>query len=293
MIVGGSHAEIPLIKAAKRAGFRVATSGNRPHDRGHAYADQYAGADFSDADAITRIAEELGATAIVSGCNDFAALSTAAAAERLGLGGHDPHNVALRIHHKDRFRELLRELHIPTPASTTVSSAQLARNWAETIGFPLIVKPVDLTGGKGISVCASPAEIEAAVSAALAISRQPHVVVEQFLSGSRHGFTCFVERGLVGFWFADDEQYYLNQYLVSGTTTPSSLPGTAIDELIAQIELITQKLALVDGLMHVQCIQTADGPRIIELCRRCPGDLYPRFVSNSTGFDYAAAVVGL
>jgi phosphoribosylaminoimidazole carboxylase (NCAIR synthetase) len=292
LIVGGSHAEIPLIKAAKRAGFRVATSGNRSHDRGHAYADQYAGADFSDADAITRVAEELGATAIVSGCNDFAALSTAAAAERLGLGGHDPHNVALRIHHKDRFRELLRELHIPTPASTTVSSAQRARDWAEAIGFPLIVKPVDLTGGKGISVCASPAEIEAAVSAALAISRQPYVVVEQFLSGSRHGFTCFVESGLVGFWFADDEQYYLNQYLVSGTTTPSSLPGTAIDELIAQIELITQKLALVDGLMHVQCIQTADGPRIIELCRRCPGDLYPSFVSNSTGFDYAAAVVG-
>ena len=204
MIVGGSHAEIPLIEAAKRAGFRVATSGNRPQDRGHPYADQYAGADFSDADAITRVAEELGATAIVSGCNDFAALSTAAAAERLGLGGHDPHNVAQRIHHKDRFRELLRELHIPTPAWTTVSSAQLARDWAEAIGCPLIVKPVDLTGGKGISVCASLAEIEAAASAALAISRQPYVVVEQFLSGSRHGFTCFVENGVVGFWFADD-----------------------------------------------------------------------------------------
>jgi phosphoribosylaminoimidazole carboxylase (NCAIR synthetase) len=292
LVVGGGHAEIPLINAAKRAGFCVATTGNRPHERGHPYGDRYAAADFSDADAVTRVAETLGVSAIISGCNDFAALSTAIAAERLGLGGHDPHDVALRIHHKDRFRELLGELQLPTPASTTVESPEQARNWAATTGFPLIVKPVDLTGGKGISVCTSLTEIESAVTAALAISRQPYVVVEQFLSGTRHGFTCFVEAGTVGFWFADDEQYYLNPYLVSGTTTPSSLPSTAIAELIAQIELITRKLALVDGLMHVQCIQTADGPRIIELCRRCPGDLYPRFVSISTGFDYAAAVVG-
>jgi biotin carboxylase len=292
LIVGGGHAEIPLINAAKRIGFRVATSGNRPHDRGHPYGDRYAAADFSDADAVTRVAETLKVAAIISGCNDFAALSTAIAAERLGLKGHDPHDVALRIHHKDRFRELLEQLDLPTPASSAVESPEQARNWAAATSFPLIVKPVDLTGGKGVSVCRSLGEIETAVTAALTISRQPYVVVEQFLSGTRHGFTCFVEAGTVGFWFADDEQYYLNQYLVSGTTAPSSLPSTAIVELIAQIELITRKLALVDGLMHVQCIQTTDGPRIIELCRRCPGDLYPRFVSLSTGFDYAAAVVG-
>jgi IS5 family transposase len=111
------------------------------------------------------------------------------------------------------------------------------------------------------------------------------------MEGTRHGFTCFVTGGRVGFWFADDEQYFHNQFLVSGTTTPTSMPTTAITELVDAVETITRSLELVDGLMHVQCIQTAVGPRIVELCRRCPGDLYPWFVQLSTGYDYAGAVL--
>lgn len=291
LVVGASHAEIPMIDAAHRLGYHVTTTGNQPLGLGRGHADAYVSTDFSDREAITSLADRLGAAAIVSGCNDFAALSTAYAAEQLGLPGHDSYETTVRIHHKDRFRELLVELGIPTPMSRVVRSAADAVEVCNQIGFPVIVKPVDLTGGKGITVCRSSDDLASAIDHGLSLTRQRHLVVEQFMDGTRHGFTCFVIGGRVGFWFADDEQYFHNQFLVSGTTTPTSMPASSIVELTDAVETIARELRLVDGLMHVQCIQTADGARIVELCRRCPGDLYPWFVEFSTGFDYSGTVV--
>jgi biotin carboxylase len=291
LVVGGSHAEIPLIGAAKRMGYTVVTTGNRADDLGHRHADRYVPADYSDPEQVHSVAVHERVEAIVSGCNDFAALSTASVCDELGLAGHDPHEIALRIHHKDLFRELLDELGLESPRSGVVRAADEAVALCERIGYPVIVKPVDLTGGKGMTVCDDAGHVARAVDAALALSRQHHVVVEQYLTGTRHGFTCFVHDGQVGFRFADDEQYYLNPFLVSGTTTPTSMPGYALAELVSNVELISTKLGLVDGLVHVQCIMTPSGPQIIEVCRRCPGDLYPVFVELSTGYDYAGSVV--
>ena len=291
LVVGGGHAEIPLIRAAHAIGYRVITTGNRPDDLGHAHADLYVPADFSKPEEILDVAVTHDVSAIVSGCNDFAMLSTAFVCEKLGLPGHDSYETTVRIHHKDRFRELLEELQLDTPRSGVVHDATQAVALCERIGYPVIVKPVDLTGGKGISVCDSPEQLSKAVDDALVLSRQDYVVVEQFLTGTRHGFTCFVNDQCVGFWFADDEQYFLNPFLVSGTTTPTSMPQWALDELVGAVDTIASRLELVDGLVHVQCIMTEAGPRIIEVCRRCPGDLYPVFVELSTDYGYADAVV--
>ena len=291
LVVGGSHAEIPLIDAAHALGYRVITTGNRPGDLGHPFADAYVAADFSQPDEILDVAVTNDVSAIVSGCNDFALLSTAYVCEKLGLPGHDSYETSLRMHHKDLFRQLLEELQMDTPRSGVVVDVREALALCEGLGYPVIVKPVDLTGGKGIGVCEGPGQLVDAVNHALALSRQDYVVVEQFMMGTRHGFTCFIGNQRVGFWFADDEQYFLNPFLVSGTTTPTSMPPSAIDDLIDAVETIAAALDLVDGLMHVQCIMTEAGPRIVELCRRCPGDLYPTFVRLSTGYDYAAAVV--
>ena len=288
--MGGSHAEIPLINAAKAAGYRVATTGNRPADRGHSSADHYVPADFSDPEAILTVAKELGAVAIVSGCNDFAAISTAFAAQQLGLPGHDSYETSLLVHHKDRFRSAMDDIGVNVPRALPVMCLEEALAAGASIGFPVLVKPVDLTGGKGIRKCETSAELTAAYQSAVAISRQQHVLVERFVSGSNHGFTSLVENGKVAFWYADDEQYYVNKYLVSGTTTPSTLRPSSIAQLIESVELIVARLRLVDGLVHVQCIQTPTDVVIIEVCRRCPGDLYPVIVELATGYAYGRAV---
>lgn len=310
LLLGGGHAEIPLIKAAQSLGYYVITTGNAREGLGHPYADKNVFADFSDKDAMLELARAEKVDAVCSGCNDFALLSTAYVCEKLGLPGHDSYETSLQIHHKDKYRALAEQLRIVTPRARTVRSLEEFKTVigagentsCETAGFeqknfcplqfPLIVKPVDLTGGKGIHRANNVTEALAAYEDAISRTRQNHIVVEEFIEGTNHGFSAYLMNGKVVFYFADNEQYFLNKYMVSGANTPTTTSSAGIQKLITDSEKIAGKLNLVDGILHIQYIEKADGtPVIIEICRRPPGDLYIKFVKYATGVDYPLALI--
>ena len=291
LLAGGSHADIPMIKAAQALGYHVITSGNRADDLGHRHADETVSADFSDREAIRALAQRLQVDALCASCNDFSALSCAWAAEQLGLPGHDTYETASILHHKDRYRGFALANDIPTPRAEGCSSLEAAHAAAARLAFPLIVKPVDLTGGKGISVAHATSELDAALRKAFGATRVGRVVLEEFLEGSRHGFTCLIRDGGVVVHFQDNEHYFLNPYLVSAASTPAQVPAETADELRAVTERIAGLLALVDGIVHIQYILHRGRPVIIEICRRPPGDLYVSLVTHATGVDYPRQIV--
>ncbi len=300
LLLGGSHAEIPLIKAAQEMGWYVITTGNAREGLGHPYADKNVFADFSDKEAMLELARTEGVSAVCSGCNDFALLSTVYVCEKQGLPGHDSFATSLEIHHKDKYRALATRLGIPTPRAITVRNEQefeAAIN-GDTLGktaaltFPIIVKPVDLTGGKGIHRAANIEEARVAYKDATSRTREDHVVVEEFVIGTNHGFSAMLVKGKVAFAFSDNEQYYINKYMVSGANSPSTSSDKTLAMLREYSERIAQELHLVDGILHIQYIERADGtPVIIEICRRPPGDLYIKFVKYATGIDYPKFIV--
>lgn len=307
LLLGGGHAEIPLIQAAQSLGYYVITTGNAREGLGHPYADKNVFEDFSDKDAMLELARREKVSAVCSGCNDFALLSTVYVCEKLGLPGHDSYATSLEIHHKDKYRALAERLNIPTPHAVTVrsrdefcalfksgacASERGADDNAATLRFPVIIKPVDLTGGKGIRRADDFEEACSAYDAAMNRTREDHLVVEEFVTGTNHGFSAFLIGGKVAFYFADNEQYYLNKYMVSGANTPTTTSEHGLKLLCEYSERIAADLKLVDGILHIQYIERDDGiPVIIEICRRPPGDLYIKFVKYATGVDYPRAII--
>ena len=307
LLLGGGHAEIPLIQAAKARGWYVITTGNAREGLGHPYADKNVFADFSDKEKMLELARRENVQAVCSGCNDFALLSTVYVCEKLGLPGHDSYATSLKLHHKDKYRALATRLDIPTPRAITVTTTDADNNFADfeaavaggntafngtTLTFPLIIKPVDLTGGKGIHRVATIEEARTAYKDAASRTRQDHIVVEEFVQGTNHGFSAMLVKGKVAFAFADNEQYYINKYMVSGANSPSSTSVAGLAKLRDYSEHIAKELHLVDGILHIQYIEKADGtPVIIEICRRPPGDLYIKFVKYATGVDYPKFII--
>jgi len=291
LIAGGGYADIPLIISAKKLGYHVISSGNRPYELGHRYSDEYRPADFSDPEAILSLAKQLKVSAICPCCNDFSALSAAYTAEKLGLPGHDPLKTSQVIHHKDLYRQFAIKHGIPTPKAIGFKSRKEALTGAEAIPFPAIIKPVDLTGGKGMTTITNMAEAKKAIEKAFAISRTKRIVIEEFIKGSRHGFSAFLVNGRVAFFFSDNEHYYLNPYLVAAASAPSIVDPAVEKKLCAQSEKIASILSLKNGIFHVQYILRDEEPIIIEICRRPPGDLYIRLVEYATGIDYATWIV--
>ncbi len=291
LYLGGGLADRPMISAATALGFRVVTTGNRPDDPGHELADAYVNADFSSPEAMIAVARRENATAVCASCNDFAAISAAHVAHALELPGHDSLDTTLRIHHKDRFRDLLAELELPTPRAFTLGQDSDPAEARERLRLPILVKPVDLTGGKGITRVESWDSLSSAVNEARSNSRLAQLVLEEFIDGSRHGMTCMLRNQEIAFSFHDDEQYFRNPFLVSGASSPGRSSEACREELIAASERIARELELVDGIFHIQYIQSSGTPYIIEICRRPPGDLYVELVSRSAGIDYAKWIV--
>ena len=292
MITGGSHAELPLIRSLHALGYFVISTGMNTEGLGHREADLYIPADFSDRESVLTIAKEQKVAGIVSGCNDFAYLSAAYACDKLGLPGHDSPETAERIHHKDAFRSLLKAQGLPYPAF------QLCRNYGELkeleerLNLPVVVKPTDLTGGKGVAVCHTWEQARRQFEIAIGATRQDAVLVEEYIEGSNHGVSLLLQNGKVRFSFFDNEEYWLNPYLVSGAYSPSDLEEETKEEIRRQIEIIAQAEQLCDGLFHCQCIVKEDKtPFLIDPCRRAPGDLYIQLVSYATGIDYPMAIV--
>ncbi len=292
LIAGGAHSDIPLIKAAQRLGFHVITSGNRINDLGHEYSDEICLADFSDAEAMLAISRELDIDAICASCNDFSALTASYVAEHLGLPGHDSIEIASIIHHKDKYREFARKLGIPSPRAFGCGNISAVRDALQELRFPIIIKPVDLTGGKGISRVDNYTEALRAAESAFLISKAKRIVVEEFVEGNRHGYSAILIDGRVRFYFTDNEQYHLSPYLVSAASAPSSCRSESIRKMKEYSETIANELKLVDGIFHVQFIEPYEGdPVIIEICRRSPGDLYVDLVRHATGAPYAEWII--
>lgn len=291
LIAGGGYADIPLILAAQKLGYYVITSGNRPEDLGHQYSDEYKKADFSDKEKMLVLAQELKIDAICPCCNDFSALSCAYIAEQMGLPGHDPLQIAEILHHKDNYRMFATTNDILSPKAESFFDSISALDAIHKFKFPVIVKPVDLTGGKGVSKINSLNEAKQAIETAFLLSKAKRVVIEEFIEGTNHGLSTFIRNGKVVFYFTDNEHYFLNRYMVSGASTPGDVPNKAIKILISESEKIASLLKLTDGIFHIQFILRDSIPYIIEICRRPPGDLYINFVKYATAVDYPSYIV--
>ena len=216
LILGGSHAEIPLIKSAKELGYYVVTTGNKENDLGHKYADEYIKEDFSNKEKIYDLALKLKIDAICPCANDFAAISCSYVAEKLGFTHYDDYKTSLIIHHKDKFREFSIKHHLSVPMAKSFDSSEEVLNAINTFKFPIIIKPIDLSGGKGIQKIdnLNIDKVDEIVKYAFSISKAKKVVIEEFIEGTNHGLSCILINGKIQFHFCDNEHYYINKYMV-------------------------------------------------------------------------------
>lgn len=291
LILNGSHSEIPLIQSAKNLGFHVITSGNNPHLIGHPYADEYCFADYSDPDAVLKIAEKLKIDAVCSCCNDFGIISASYISEKMHLPGHDSYETTKILHQKDLFKKFAVENDIQTPFAEGFDNRERALSSIKQRKFPLIVKPIDMSGGKGVSFVRAEQEIADAIDLSFSLSHAKRIVVEDFMEGTQHSFSTFIVKGNVVFYFSDTEYSYPNPYLVSTSAAPAVNVNDVADDLILAIEKMTKKLSLKDGIFHVQYLYHNKKASILEITRRGSGDLYPYPVNYSTGLDWAGWIV--
>lgn len=286
LILNISHNEFGPIRALHELGYYVIATGNNPSLAAKDMVDEYIQADYSNKDLILHIAEDKRIDAICSCCNDFGVITAAYVAEQMGLKGHDSYETALTLHHKDRFKRFAKQYGIQSPLSEGFEDIEAAKNWAAKSDLPLMVKPIDLTGGKGCSKASTLNEAMAAIDKAFAVSRIKHIVIEPYIEGTQHACCTFLVDRKVKALCTNNEYSLTNPYKVEVDTYPAFGFEPIREFMIAQIEKMASLLDLKDGIFHAQYILKDGKPYIIEVMRRILGNLYMLPAMKLTGLDW-------
>lgn len=276
LLLCATHNDLGLIRSLKKLGFYVIATGGIKNLHGEKLCDKFIFADYSNKELILQIAKQEKISAIVQNCNDFGVYSAAFVAEKLGLLGYDSYQTILTIHNKDRFKQFCLENDIPSPISKGFNNINQAQDYIQNSNpqYPLIIKPIDLSGGKGVSVAQNHSQAKHSIIKAFNTSRAKRIVIEPFITGTQHGYCTFLIDGKIVAICSNNEYSILNPYRVEMDTFPADNFSKVSNELNTQIEKIAKILRLKDGIFHLQYIYDGKKVWIIEAMRRILGNMY-------------------
>jgi biotin carboxylase len=259
-------------------------------------------ADTNDTEALLPQVERLHAVlrfdGVLTSC-DYYLPTVAAVAERLDLPGPGAQGVRDACR-KDAARRVLADAGVPGPRFAVREEwAELARA-AREIGYPLVVKPVDLCAGMYVRRVDDEEQLADAVRAlagfpvnARGQRRAPAVLLEELLDGPEVSVETVSHAGAVQVVGVTDKSVGgAPAFIETGHMFPAALPA-AQAEAAEQTALAALKaLGLTEGVVaHTEIKLTSAGPRVVEVNPRPAGNRITELVRHVTGIDLAAALV--
>ena len=290
-------------EAAERMGVELVYATDRCHLIEDPWQDQAIPIRFHDEDAsVSAILDVAKANPFdgVIAVGDRPTVIAARVARALGLPWHAPEAAAV-ARHKLLTRERLRDAGLPVPwffpvparHEPIIGGAHLATGSQQPAtsppSFPCVVKPVALSGSRGVMRVDDPASYAAAFERLRALLRSPDVraerndahetiLVEGFIPGREYAVEALLHDGALHVLAIFDKPEPLDGPFFEETiyVTPSSAPPEAQDRIIEAIGNAAKALGLQHGPVHAECRANADGVFVLEVAARPIGGLCAR-----------------
>ena len=296
MLLGGIHYLLPLIKAAHEQGYYVITVDNVPDNIAHKQSDEFVNVSIVDKEAVLAGAQRREIDGIISFGVDPGVESAAYVQEQMGLPSMGPYESVRILQNKDLFRTFLKEHGFNVPEARGYGSAKEALSDTEWLRFPIIVKPTDSAGSKGVTRVDSLPEYEAAVRYAFEKSIKGHIIVEQFLEkiGCSSDTDSFLLDGQFRFMSYNAQRFdadAANPYAPSAYTWPSTFPEHEA-YLTSELQRLMDLLHMRTSVFNIETRIATDGkPYIMECTPRGGGNRLCEMLKYATGVDMITAQV--
>jgi hypothetical protein len=280
LVIGGSFSAIPILKEIIKIGYGPIVISSDKSEPGHKLATQSIYCDYSDLDKSIEALKDVHFDYVVPTCNDAAYKLGVAIAYSRKLPGYDNLAVCESISSKKLFRQFTESNNILAPKLYSVDES------TSNITYPAIVKPNKSFSGRGISIVNKENELAQAIMTAKANSEDLEYSIEEYVEGTLHSISLFVDDLNIVDYFFVDEFCQIYGYAVDNSNYPSTLTEEVQSEVLGTMKNIISKMRLTRGLLHTQFIKNDSGHKIIEMMRRCPGDLYGRLIELSVDYPY-------
>lgn len=293
LILGGSYAQVPIIKAARDMGHYVITCDYLVDNPGHQLAHEYYNVSTTDKEAVLSLAKYLKIDGIVCYASDTSATTVAYVCEHLGLPSHPYQSVKI-LSNKELFRKFQRENHFNVPKAKSYHIFEEAKADFHRFKVPVMVKPVDSSGSRGVSKIVSLEQLKTKVENALSFSRNNRFIVEEYIDkyGYHIGGDGFAVDGKLVFRSFTSEHFpsitSVNPFVPIGATWPCLIPEHIQNKIHNEIQKVLDLLNMSTGALNFDIqVDHNENVYLIEISARNGGGgaLYPGVIKTVTGVD--------
>ena len=290
LILGGSRISCEIVRHARAMGIVTGVTDWYPLEKSPAkqLADEAYFVSTSDIDAMVELIKTNKFDGVVTGFTDSVLPYYAEMCERVHFPSYGTKEQFEVFIDKEKYKDLMRQFDVPTIPEYNIDLDRFDETSAD-IEYPVIVKPSDGSGSRGITVCNNKEELKTAISFAVETSKAKEVLVEQYIDNPE----------VTIFWLFVDGKYYLmmignrhvkhNQEgelpLPAGYTYPASVQPGFIAETAPKMEAMFRSIGIKDGMMFMQC-KIVDGTCVVyDIGYRLTGSLEYINLKEMCGYD--------
>lgn len=292
LLLGGSAQQVVAITKSKELGYRTVLCDYLPDNPGKDVADVFYLVSTTDKEAILDVAQKEQVDGVIAYASDPAAPTAAYVAEKMGLPGNPYESVDI-LCNKDKFRRFLNENGFFTPKAKSYSSVSDALQDLKNkeFCFPVIVKPVDSSGSKGVGRIDS---LECAlnkVEYAISFSRRKRIIIEEFVE--KYGYQIAgdglsIEGKLVFRYFANDHfnSNCINPFVPISASFPYNMSKDVQDKIHNEIQRLITLLCIKTTTYNFDIrIDKNYNVFLMEVAPRNGGNYIPQIIKLATGVD--------
>lgn len=296
MLLGGIRYLLPVIKAAHEQGYHVITADYLPDNIAHKYSDEYVNVSIIDKEAVLKVAQEKQIDGIMSFGVDPGVVAASYVQNKMGLPSFGPFESVEILQNKDKFRAFLANNGFNVPLAKGFDSVESAMEESYLFPWPVIVKPTDAAGSKGVTRVDKSEDLKPALEYAMKHSISGHIIVEEFIekegcSSDTDSMSVDGQLVFTSFCAQRFDVNATNPYTPAAYSWPSTFTKEQEEYLTSEIQRLITLLGLKTVVYNIETrIGTNGKPYIMELTPRGGGNRLCEMLRFATGVDMITAI---
>ena len=290
-IIGASYLQLPLIKKAKEMGYVTHVFAWKADDVGEKEADFFYPISIVKKKQILDKCQEIGTDGICSIASDLASITVNYVAQNMGLISNNL-DCSLKSTNKYYMRRCFEENGDPSPRCMLISNKKDLKGIK--FEYPLIVKPTDRSGSRGVSKIEKYEELNDAIKSALKESFDKEVLIEEYVEGQEYSIESITYKGIHTVLTVTNKYTTGSpNYVETGHLEPAGLDKELYERVEKVVKHALDSLGVEYGASHSEAKIDNDGNiKIIEIGSRMGGDMIgSSLVELSTGYDFVESVI--
>ncbi len=289
MCLGAGLSQLPLIEKAVDLDLYVITVDYSPESPGHKISHEYVNCSTMDKECVLKAAKRIKIDGVVTIASNVAVPTVSFVAHELGLSGEDLKSSKI-MYDKGKFRDFQEKQGFNCPGFVIGKDFSEVRYTIKNLKAPLIFKPVDSSGSRGISKLNEVTDgiCEGAFYFAKEYSHCGMVCVEEFVEGVEIGGDAFLVDSKVN---AVITHKYIDDFVPVGHELPTNISISEQERVIEEISATCNVLGYADGPLNFDVIVSPKEVTVLELSPRLGGNGIPFLVERGTNVDFVSAVI--